>query len=210
MCNRSRHNRYRLHSHLEESSEGLGLHCTDRPISGSQCPSWVCLWRDHSTCVCTKTSRHDADPRTHLPPGANPLACGSFAALRTPRSLLDIPVLRSVTCVCYACRLPPAPKPVFLCLNNIVVDMAGLVSHVSNFVARDGGLHPPPEVLKSWPAPNHINPEERGWAAPVALVVVLVITFLVYFARIWARTVISKSAGLDGYVRIYNVVKAVY
>lgn len=77
--------------------------------------------------------------------------------------------------------------------------MARLVSHVTSLVARDGGLHPPAEVVASWPKPNHINPEERGWEAPIALMVVLGITFLVYILRIWARLVISKSAGLDGY-----------
>lgn len=78
--------------------------------------------------------------------------------------------------------------------------MSGAGSHVNNLFARNGGLHPPVEVIASWPKPNHIDPEERGWGAPIALVIVLAITFLVYSARIWARLVISKSAGLDGYV----------
>ncbi|KAF1844244.1 uncharacterized protein K460DRAFT_317563 [Cucurbitaria berberidis CBS 394.84] len=78
-----------------------------------------------------------------------------------------------------------------------MADLNGLHSHASVLFTRDGGLHPPPEVLKSWPNPNHINPEERGWAAPIVLLVVLGITFLVYMARIWARLVVAKNAGLD-------------
>ncbi|KAH9870066.1 hypothetical protein J1614_006988, partial [Plenodomus biglobosus] len=74
----------------------------------------------------------------------------------------------------------------------------GLGSHVINLVGRSGGLHPPAEVIKSWPLPNHENPDERGWEAPIALAIVLGITITVYAARIWARVVISKSAGLDG------------
>ncbi|KAH3994720.1 hypothetical protein HBH70_115880 [Parastagonospora nodorum] len=64
-------------------------------------------------------------------------------------------------------------------------------------VARDGGLHPSAEVLLSWPAPNHTNPEERGWEAPIVLIIALAITFLVFAARIWARLAVAKSMGLD-------------
>ncbi|KAI8932896.1 hypothetical protein NX059_010373 [Plenodomus lindquistii] len=71
-------------------------------------------------------------------------------------------------------------------------------SHGINLVARGGGLHPPAEVMKNWPQPNHIDPEERGWEAPVALAVMLGITLVVYALRMWARLVISKSAGIDG------------
>jgi hypothetical protein len=70
-------------------------------------------------------------------------------------------------------------------------------AYTGGLVARGGGLHPPPEVILSWPKPNHVNPEERGWAAPIALMVLLGITFLVYCARMWARLAISKNTGLD-------------
>ncbi|KAI4681155.1 uncharacterized protein J4E88_005662 [Alternaria novae-zelandiae] len=72
-----------------------------------------------------------------------------------------------------------------------------LGSYGGSLVARAGGLHPPPEVLLSWPKPNYVDPEERGWGPPILLMVVLGITFLVYCARMWARLVISKNFGLD-------------
>jgi hypothetical protein len=75
--------------------------------------------------------------------------------------------------------------------------MQEMYSKTSLLVTRDGGIHPPPEVLASWPAPNWINPEERGWEAPIILLIVLAITFLVYTARIWARLAVAKSMGLD-------------
>lgn len=78
-----------------------------------------------------------------------------------------------------------------------MVVLNGLLSHARVLSTRDGGLHAPPEVLISWPSPNYTNPEERGWAAPVALLVILGITLLVYIARIWARVVVAKNAGLD-------------
>lgn len=49
----------------------------------------------------------------------------------------------------------------------------------------------------NWPTPNYVDPEERGWAAPIVLLVFLGITFLVYVARMWARIAISKNTGLD-------------
>ncbi|KAF2827810.1 hypothetical protein CC86DRAFT_264124, partial [Ophiobolus disseminans] len=64
-------------------------------------------------------------------------------------------------------------------------------------VRRAGGLHPPKEVIMSWPKPNHVDPEERGWEAPILLSIALGITFLVYAARMWARLVVAKNAGVD-------------
>lgn len=64
-------------------------------------------------------------------------------------------------------------------------------------VPRAGGLHPPAEVLAAWPRPNYVNPEERGWEAPIVLVVMLFLTIVVFVARLWARLVVSKNAGID-------------
>jgi hypothetical protein len=73
----------------------------------------------------------------------------------------------------------------------------GLVPHVDRLFARNGGLHPPTEVLLSWPKPNYINPDDRGWASSIVLLVFLSITFLVYIARMWARLGLGKNHGLD-------------
>jgi hypothetical protein len=77
------------------------------------------------------------------------------------------------------------------------MDMNNPGSHVGGLVPRGGGLHPPPEVMFSWPKPNYVDPEERGWEAPVVLIIFMAITLLVYIARMWARLAISKNAGLD-------------
>ena len=77
------------------------------------------------------------------------------------------------------------------------MDVNVLGSHTGSLVARAGGLHPPPEVLLSWPKPNYVDPEERGWGTPIVLMVFLGISFLVFCARMWARLAISKNTGLD-------------
>ena len=70
-------------------------------------------------------------------------------------------------------------------------------SNESGLFRRGGGLNTPPDVLIGWPAPNYTDPEERGWVAPIALFVVLGLTFLVFLLRIWARLIVLKNAGLD-------------
>lgn len=72
-----------------------------------------------------------------------------------------------------------------------------LMPHADRLYARDGGLHPPSEVVLSWPTPNHINPEDRGWTSSIVALVFLGIAFLVYIARMWARLGLGKNHGLD-------------
>ena len=69
--------------------------------------------------------------------------------------------------------------------------------HVDRIFARDGGIHPPSDVLLAWPKPNYINPEDRGWSSSIVLLVFVGITFLVYIARMWARLGVGKNHGLD-------------
>lgn len=61
---------------------------------------------------------------------------------------------------------------------------------------RGGGINPPPEVIATWPAPNYVNPEERGWGAPIVLSIFLLLTLVIYIARIRARFVVN-SPGID-------------
>lgn len=72
-----------------------------------------------------------------------------------------------------------------------------LAPRVDRLHTRDGGLYPPPKVLLSWPAPNYVDPEERGWGSSVVLLIFLGIAFLFYVARIWARLGQGKTYGLD-------------
>jgi hypothetical protein len=78
-----------------------------------------------------------------------------------------------------------------------MADAAGLFARAEALISRDGGVHPPPEVLLSWPVPNYVNPEDRGWESSIILMVVLGITSIIYIVRMWARLVVAKNAGLD-------------
>jgi hypothetical protein len=93
----------------------------------------------------------------------------------------------------------PIPATAFfsLVITFAMTDAARLLSNANVLLPRAGGVHAPPEVLLSWPRPNYINPETRGWEASIVLLIIVGITFLIFVARIWARLVIAKSAGLD-------------
>lgn len=78
-----------------------------------------------------------------------------------------------------------------------MADKSGVFARSEGLVARAGGLHPPGDVLLSWPAPNYENPETRGWEAPIILIIMLAATIVIYVARMWARLVVAKNHGWD-------------
>jgi hypothetical protein len=75
---------------------------------------------------------------------------------------------------------------------------AGLLHrHPNKLFARGGGVLAPPEVIKSWPRPNYIDPQTHDWTESIVVIVVFALSIAVYAARIWARLVVAKNAGLD-------------
>jgi hypothetical protein len=80
-----------------------------------------------------------------------------------------------------------------------MADVAGLGRHADLF-RRAGGLDAPPDVILSWPTPNYINPERHSDAGPIMVIVFLVLSIMVYLARMWARVVITRNVGLDDWI----------
>jgi hypothetical protein len=75
---------------------------------------------------------------------------------------------------------------------------AGLLHrHANKLFARGGGVSAPPEVIKSWPRPNYVDPQTHDWTGSIIVIVMFVLSVAVYAARIWARLVVAKNAGLD-------------
>jgi hypothetical protein len=60
-----------------------------------------------------------------------------------------------------------------------------------------GGIHPPLEVIASWPTPNYTNPVTRGWDIVILDAILLAFAFVVLLARLWARLGLQHNAGLD-------------
>lgn len=72
-----------------------------------------------------------------------------------------------------------------------------------------GGFNPPPSVLASWPEPNYIDPVTRGYALIICLAVFLFIALLALAARIWARFVLVRQAGLDDLLAIFAAIPTI-
>jgi len=78
-----------------------------------------------------------------------------------------------------------------------MADAELLHRHADKLFARGGGVPAPPEVLSSWPRPNYIDPQTHDWAGTIVVIVVLALSIAVFTARIWARLILAKNAGLD-------------
>ncbi|KAH3907378.1 hypothetical protein HBI56_157520 [Parastagonospora nodorum] len=66
------------------------------------------------------------------------------------------------------------------------------------FPPADGGHH-------TWPAPNYVDPETRGWGAPAGIIFMCVVTSCVVVARLWARFGIKRTAGWDDWLIIASM-----
>ena len=59
-------------------------------------------------------------------------------------------------------------------------------------------MQPPPlSVIKSWPAPNYINPETRGNANVILNIVLYSLLLFFIGLRIFTRTYLRSSFGAD-------------
>lgn len=56
---------------------------------------------------------------------------------------------------------------------------------------------PPPEILKTWPKPNYVNPHTRGSGVLVVNIIFVCIAFVVTCLRLYTRLKITSSPGLD-------------
>ncbi|KAF2666809.1 hypothetical protein BT63DRAFT_415909 [Microthyrium microscopicum] len=68
-----------------------------------------------------------------------------------------------------------------------------------------GGIHPPLEVILSWPARSD-HPIRRGWGITIATIVLWAITILVVAGRLWARLKIQKIGGLDDLIIVIALI----
>jgi hypothetical protein len=58
-------------------------------------------------------------------------------------------------------------------------------------------------VVASWPAPNYIDPEERGPGIVYCAVILASIGMLVVAARIYSRIFITRAPGIDDLLIVF-------
>ena len=71
-------------------------------------------------------------------------------------------------------------------------------------------LHPPPEVIASWPEPNFVNPQMLSNGRAVAAFVMTPMTTLIVLARVYTRLHLTKSFGWDDVILIVATVGTLY
>lgn len=65
---------------------------------------------------------------------------------------------------------------------------------------------PPPEVRASWPAPNFVDPEERGPALMIVELVVLPLALLCLGLRLYVRLAIVRKTWWDDWLMVLAAV----
>jgi hypothetical protein len=68
-----------------------------------------------------------------------------------------------------------------------------------------GGVHPPNSVIASWRS-NYNNPESRGNGIVIAEITMLVCCYFIVGLRVWTRSFLSKSFGIDDVLICFNLV----
>jgi hypothetical protein len=68
------------------------------------------------------------------------------------------------------------------------------------------GLLPPVSVLASWPNPNYDDPVTRSKAVLITGCALGSIMVATVGARLWARAVIQRNAGLDDWIMLAAMV----
>ena len=69
-----------------------------------------------------------------------------------------------------------------------------------------GGIHPPPQVIASWPAPNYENPQTQGPALMAVTILLSAVGVFTVAARVYSRIVITKVPGLDDALAVGSLV----
>jgi hypothetical protein len=70
-----------------------------------------------------------------------------------------------------------------------------------------GGLHPPLEVMLSWPTPNYINPVTQPKAIPILACVLGPLAVCLLFTRLWVRIRMQRNAGADDWLMVVALVR---
>jgi hypothetical protein len=67
----------------------------------------------------------------------------------------------------------------------------------------------PPEVLKTWPKPNYIDPVTRGPGLMVVELTLLPLAMIIVFLRMWVRIAWLKKSWWDDYLMVVAMVGTV-
>jgi hypothetical protein len=66
--------------------------------------------------------------------------------------------------------------------------------------------NPPPEVMATWPEPNHVDPQHRGPALLIVETSIMSVAILTLMARLYVRIFKVNKHGLDDWLMLAAMV----
>ena len=72
-----------------------------------------------------------------------------------------------------------------------------------------GGIHPPHAVVATWPRPNFVDPIKHSHATAGVMTVLGIAVVGTVLARLWARAVVQRRAGLDDWLMLVSLVPTI-
>ncbi|KAF8250936.1 hypothetical protein K440DRAFT_540369 [Wilcoxina mikolae CBS 423.85] len=69
--------------------------------------------------------------------------------------------------------------------------------------------NPPPSVVSTWPHPNYIDPDSQGASLHVVGITLIVLSAVTVGLRIFVRTRILHTAGIDDWLILVSIVPAI-
>ncbi|KAB8737498.1 hypothetical protein FH972_026457 [Carpinus fangiana] len=72
-----------------------------------------------------------------------------------------------------------------------------------------GGIEPPLSVIVGWPPPNHVDPETRGPALLILIILLGVLAVITVAARFYCRLFLTKNAGADDWMLLAAMVPTI-
>lgn len=69
-----------------------------------------------------------------------------------------------------------------------------------------GGIHPPLEVIATWPKPNYESPQTQPKIILIFACILGPLTVTLLLARLWVRIRMQHNAGLDDWLMLAAIV----
>ena len=68
-----------------------------------------------------------------------------------------------------------------------------------------GGIHPPLEVMATWPTPNYVDPQTRSKTVLIFACVLGPLSLGLLLVRLWVRVHLQRTAGWDDWLMLIAI-----
>lgn len=110
----------------------------------------------------------------------------------------------------FICVSPFLQLFIVVCVNEYVLTGGSLDVQLfgisATTIGMAGGLHPPPEVIASWPNPNYVDPQTRGYGQVILCAVLGFFSIFTVSIRLWTRARVTNNFGIDDFIILLAMV----